>query len=213
MTQPARLRGLYAVTDTPLLSDGRLLPWVDAALAGGARLLQYRDKSDDTQRRREEAAAMKSLCDYYGAYLIINDDLALAAELGVGLHLGRDDGSLREARRELGRDAIIGATCHASPEFAEQAAAAGASYLAFGRFFQSVTKPGAPSATPVLLEQIRRRFSLPLVAIGGVTLHNAPQLIGAGADLVAVVNGLFGAPSPAEVERRARGFTELFNAH
>ncbi|WP_304640414.1 thiamine phosphate synthase [Pseudomonas sp.] len=210
---PAVLRGLYAVTDTALLADGKLLPWVDAALAGGARLVQYRDKSDDQARRLEEAAALKTLCSYYGAHLIINDDLALAAELEVGLHLGRGDGSLKEARRVLGRDAIIGATCHASPAFAEESAAAGASYLAFGRFFQSVTKPGAPGATPALLEQVRRRFSLPLVAIGGVTLHNAPQLIGAGADLLAVVNGLFGAPSAAEVERRARGFTELFNAY
>ncbi len=213
MADAARLRGLYAVTDTPLLTGGRLLPYVDAALAGGARLVQYRDKDSDPRRRRDDAAALKRLCDYYGAQLIINDDLALAAELGAGLHLGREDGSLKEARRVLGRAAIIGATCHASAAFAEEAAAAGASYLAFGRFFQSVTKPGAPAATPLLLEQIRRRFSLPLVAIGGVTLHNAPQLIGAGADMLAVVNGLFGAPSATEVERRARGFTELFNAH
>ncbi|PAU87710.1 thiamine phosphate synthase [Pseudomonas sp. WN033] len=206
------LRGLYAITDSQLLADGKLLPWVDAALAGGARLLQYRDKSTDSARRLDEATQLKSLCSYYGAELIINDDLALAAELGVGLHLGRDDGSLREARQQLGRDAIIGATCHASLDFAEQAAAAGASYLAFGRFFQSVTKPGAPAATPVLLEQARKRYSLPLVAIGGVTLHNGPQLISAGADLLAVVNGLFGADTTAEVERRARGFTELFSS-
>ncbi|HDZ56719.1 MAG TPA: thiamine phosphate synthase [Pseudomonas xinjiangensis] len=205
-----RLRGLYAITDGQLLAGDRLMPWVDAALAGGASLLQYRDKSDDAGRRCDEATQLKTLCSYYGASLIINDDLALADELGVGLHLGRSDGSLREARQQLGRDAIIGATCHDSPQFAEQAAAAGASYLAFGRFFQSVTKPGAPSATPVLLEQIRRRFALPIVAIGGVTLHNAPQLIGAGADLIAVVNGLFAASSPAEVERRARGFSDLF---
>jgi len=204
------LRGLYAITDSQLLPGERLPQWVDAALAGGARLLQYRDKSTDVALRREQAQRLKTLCDYYGAALIINDDLALAAELGVGLHLGRDDGSLREARQQLGRNAIIGATCHASLEFAEQSAADGASYLAFGRFFQSVTKPGAPAATPVLLEQARKRYSLPLVAIGGVTLHNAPQLISAGADMLAVVHGLFGTDSAAEVERRARGFSELF---
>jgi thiamine-phosphate pyrophosphorylase len=208
----APLRGLYAITDSQLLAGERLLPWVDAALAGGARLLQYRDKSADASLRREQAGQLKALCDYYGAQLIINDDLALASELLVGLHLGRDDGSLREARQHLGRDAIIGATCHASLAFAEQAAAEGASYLAFGRFFQSVTKPGAPAATPVLLEQARKRYSLPLVAIGGVTLHNAPQLISAGADLLAVVHGLFGAHSPDEVERRARGFGEHFSS-
>jgi thiamine-phosphate pyrophosphorylase len=207
-----KLRGLYAITDSQLLGGERLLPWVDAALAGGARLLQYRDKSGDVLLRREQAGQLKTLCDYYGAQLIINDDLALASELQVGLHLGRDDGSLREARQQLGRDAILGATCHASLAFAEQAAAEGASYLAFGRFFQSVTKPGAPAATPVLLEQARKRYSLPLAAIGGVTLHNAPQLIGAGADLLAVVHGLFGAESPDEVERRARRFSELFSS-
>ena len=207
---PARLRGLYAVTDSQLLAGDKLLPWVDAALAGGARLLQYRDKSGDASKRLEEATQLKALCSYYGAGLIINDDLKLAADLDVGLHLGREDGSLTEARQQLGRDAIIGATCHASEVFAEQAAAQGASYIAFGRFFQSVTKPGAPAATPVLLERVRRRFALPIVAIGGVTLHNAPQLIGSGADLVAVVAGLFAAESPAEVERRARGFSELF---
>jgi thiamine-phosphate pyrophosphorylase len=207
-----KLRGLYAITDSQLLGGERLLPWVDAALAGGARLLQYRDKSGDVVLRREQAGQLKTLCDYYGAQLIINDDLALASELQVGLHLGRDDGSLREARQQLGRDAILGATCHASLAFAEHAAAEGASYLAFGRFFQSVTKPGAPAATPVLLEQARKRYSLPLAAIGGVTLHNAPQLIGAGADLLAVVHGLFGAESPDEVERRARRFSELFSS-
>lgn len=208
-----QLRGLYAITDDHLLAEGKLLPWVDAALAGGARIVQYRDKCADPARRLDEATRLKSLCHYYGATLIINDDLPLAAELGVGVHLGRDDGCLREARQHLGAGAIIGATCHAELAFAEQAEAAGASYIAFGRFFQSVTKPGAPQATPVLLEQARRRFSLPIVAIGGVTLHNAPQLIGAGANMLAVVNGLFAAPSASEVERRARGFTELFQTN
>ena len=204
------LRGLYAITDSQLLAGERLTPWVDAALAGGARLLQYRDKSADPARRRDEATQLKSLCAYYGAQLIINDDLALASELQVGLHLGREDGCLREARQQLGEQAIIGATCHASLDFASQAQDAGASSIAFGRFFQSVTKPGAPAATPFLLEQARKQFNLPIVAIGGVTLHNAPQLISSGASLLAVVHGLFGAPSPAEVERRARGFSELF---
>lgn len=207
-----RLQGLYAITDSQLLADGKLLPWVDAALAGGARMVQYRDKSADPARRLDEAQQLKGLCHYYGAPLIINDDLPLAAELQVGVHLGRDDGCLREARKQLGNDAIIGATCHADLEFAAQAESAGASYIAFGRFFQSVTKPGTPQATPALLEQARRRFSLPIVAIGGVSLHNAPQLISASASMLAVINGLFGAPSASEVERRARGFTELFQS-
>ncbi len=205
------LRGLYAITDSQLLADGRLLPWVEAALRGGVRLLQYRDKSTDAARRLREAEALAELCLRHGARLVINDDAELAARLGVGVHLGQSDGSLAAARALLGREALIGATCHASLELAEQARSEGASYLAFGRFFTSNTKPGAPAATPELLEAARARFRLPLVAIGGVTLDNAPGLIERGASLVAVVHALFAADSAAEVERRARAFAALFD--
>ncbi|CEA02041.1 thiamine-phosphate pyrophosphorylase [Pseudomonas saudimassiliensis] len=203
------LKGLYAITDSTLLADGRLLPYVEAALAGGASLVQYRDKSADAGRRLEEATQLKALCAQYGAHLLINDDLALASQLQVGVHLGRDDGSLREARQQLGPQALVGATCHASLDYAEQAVVAGASYIAFGRFFQSATKPGAPTATLELLRDARQRFALPIVAIGGVTLANARQLHDAGADLLAVVHGLFGVDSAAEVRHRALEFTAL----
>ena len=204
------LRGLYAITDSALLDDGRLLPYVEAALAGGASLLQYRDKSNDAARRLDEASQLKQLCQQYGAELLINDDLALASQLQVGVHLGQGDGSLREARQELGSQAIIGATCHASLEQAAEAVEAGVSYIAFGRFFQSETKPGAPAATPDLLREARQRFNTPIVAIGGITLDRGPQLIAAGADLLAVIHGLFGADSAAEVQRRAQTFNTLF---
>lgn len=203
------LKGLYAITDSTLLADGRLLPYVEAALAGGASLVQYRDKSANAGRRLEEATQLKALCAQYGAHLLINDDLALASQLQVGVHLGRDDGSLREARQQLGPQALVGATCHASLDYAEQAVVAGASYIAFGRFFQSATKPGAPTATLELLRDARQRFALPIVAIGGVTLANARQLHDAGADLLAVVHGLFGVDSAAEVRHRALEFTAL----
>ena len=205
-----KLRGLYAITDSKLLADGRLLPYVEAALKGGARLLQYRDKSDDDRRRLREAEALRELCDRYGAQLIINDDAELAARLNVGLHLGQDDGSLSVARALLGRKAIIGATCHARLDLAEQAIREGASYIAFGRFFDSNTKPGAPAATLELLAEARQRFSVPITAIGGVTLDNAARLITQGASLVAVVHALFSADSASEVERRAHAFSELF---
>lgn len=204
------LRGLYAITDSALLDDGRLLPYVEAALAGGASLLQYRDKSNDAARRLDEASQLKQLCLQYGAALLINDDLALASQLQVGVHLGQGDGSLREARQELGSQAIIGATCHASLEQAAEAVEAGVSYIAFGRFFQSETKPGAPAATPDLLREARQRFNIPIVAIGGITLDRGPQLIAAGADLLAVIHGLFGADSATEVQRRAQTFNTLF---
>ena len=204
------LRGLYAITDSALLADGRLLPYVEAALAGGARLLQYRDKSDDAARRLDEAGQLKQLCQRYGAELLINDDLALASQLQVGVHLGRDDGSLREARQQLGPQALIGATCQSDLAYAAEAVEAGASYIAFGRFFQSETKPGVPAATSDLLMQARQRFTLPIVAIGGITTDQAPLLLDAGADLLAVVHGLFGADSVAEVQRRAQAFQTLF---
>ncbi|PJE42839.1 MAG: thiamine phosphate synthase [Pseudomonas sp.] len=204
-----KLRGLYAITDSELLK-GKLLPYVEAALKGGATLLQYRDKSSDEARRLREAEALRELCNRYGAALIINDDAELAARLGVGLHLGQGDGSLSVARALLGRKAIIGGTCHAQLELAEAAAKEGASYVAFGRFFNSTTKPGAPAADAELLTAAKAKINLPIVAIGGVTLDNAPELIAHGASMVAVVHGLFGADSAAEVERRARAFSALF---
>ena len=204
-----KLRGLYAITDSQLLA-GRFLPYVEAALDGGVTLLQYRDKSDDQARRLREAEALRELCERYKTRLIINDDAELAARLGVGVHLGQTDGPLTPARTLLGRDAIIGSTCHARLDLAEQAAQEGASYVAVGRFFNSVTKPGAPAATVELLEQTRARIKLPIAVIGGITLENAAPLVAHGADLLAVVHGLFGAESTQDVTRRARAFNALF---
>lgn len=204
------MRGLYAITDSVLLSDGKLLPYVQAALQGGARLLQYRDKSKDSAKRLDEAQALAELCHAHDCQLIINDDLRLADQLKVGLHLGQTDGCLAEARAQLGPHTIIGATCHASLALADQAVEQGASYLAFGRFFNSNTKPGAPAADVTLLKHAHARFDLPLVAIGGITLQNAPTLLQGGADLVAVIHGLFGAANDTEVQQRARAFRALF---
>ena len=204
-----KLRGLYAITDSQLLA-GRFLSYVEAALEGGVCLLQYRDKSDDQARRLREAETLMKLCERYNTQLIINDDAELAARLGVGVHLGQTDGPLTPARALLGRKAIIGSTCHAQLELAEQAAREGASYVAFGRFFNSVTKPGASAANPELLAEARARVKLPIAVIGGITLDNAPPLVAHGADLLAVVHGLFGADSAQEVTRRARAFNALF---
>ncbi|WP_313457783.1 thiamine phosphate synthase [Pseudomonas sp.] len=204
-----KLRGLYAITDSQLLA-GRFLSHVEAALEGGVCLLQYRDKGDDAARRLREAEALLKLCEQYGTGLIINDDAELAARLGVGVHLGQTDGPLTPARALLGRQAVIGSTCHASLELAAQAAGEGASYVAFGRFFNSVTKPGAPAASVDLLEQARAQVKLPIAVIGGITLDNAAPLIAHGADLLAVIHGLFGADSAQEVTRRARAFNALF---
>lgn len=204
-----KLRGLYAITDSQLLAS-RFLSYVEAALEGGVCLLQYRDKSDDAARRLREAEALMKLCERYGTRLLINDDAELAARLGVGVHLGQTDGPLTPARALLGRQAIIGSTCHASLALAAQAAEEGASYVAFGRFFNSVIKPGAPAASTDLLEQARAQVKLPIAVIGGITLDNAAPLVAHGADLLAVIHGLFGADSAQEVTRRARAFNALF---
>lgn len=203
-----KLRGLYAITDSQLLA-GKFLSYVEAALEGGVTLLQYRDKSADETRRLREADTLLRLCERYNTQLIINDDAELAARLGVGVHLGQTDGSLPAARALLRHQAIIGATCHGQLELADQAKADGASYVAFGRFFNSNTKPGAPAATLDLLDQARARIHLPIAVIGGITLENAAPLVAHGADLLAVVHGLFGADSTQEVTRRARAFNAL----
>ncbi|AFJ58784.1 MAG: thiamine-phosphate diphosphorylase [Pseudomonadales bacterium RIFCSPLOWO2_12_60_38] len=206
-----KLRGLYAITDSQLLA-GKFLAYVEAALDGGVTLLQYRDKSSDEARRLREAEKLYELCSRYKTQLIINDDAELAARLGVGVHLGQTDGPLTSARALLGAKAIIGATCHSQIELAEQAAKEGASYVAFGRFFNSTTKPGAPAATVDMLAQARKRLHLPICVIGGVTLENAEPLVAHGADLLAVVHGLFGADSTQEVTRRARAFNDLLKS-
>ncbi|MFJ7145354.1 MAG: thiamine phosphate synthase [Pseudomonas protegens] len=205
-----KLRGLYAITDSQLLA-GKFLKYVEAALEGGVTLLQYRDKSEDQARRLREAETLLALCERYKTRLIINDDAELAARIGAGVHLGQTDGPLTPARALLGRQAIIGSTCHDQLPLAEQAAKEGASYVAFGRFFNSTTKPGAPSASLELLDQARASLHLPICVIGGITLENAAPLVSHGADLLAVVHGLFGAESAEEVTRRARAFNALFN--
>ncbi|WP_339407448.1 thiamine phosphate synthase [Pseudomonas helleri] len=204
------LRGLYAITDSQLLA-GKMLTYVEAALDGGLTLLQYRDKSSDEARRLREAEALRDLCARYNTRLIINDDAELAARLGVGVHLGQTDGPLTPARALLGSRAIIGSTCHSRIDLAEQAAKEGASYVAFGRFFNSSTKPGAPTATLDVLDKARSQLKLPICVIGGITLDNAAPLVAHGADLLAVVHGLFGADSTREVTRRALAFNQLLN--
>lgn len=201
------ISGLYAVTpdvaDTP-----RLIAMVRAALAGGARLLQYRNKSANPALRLSQARALLESCRKHEASLIINDylDLALAVNAD-GLHLGADDGSLAAARAQLGPARLLGASCYDRLELALEAARLGADYVAFGSFYPSRVKPGAVRAPLALLREARRRLSIPVVAIGGITHENAPQLIAAGAHSLAVVSALFDAD---DVGLAARRFSALF---
>ena len=202
------IRGLYAITpdSTDTLA---LLAGVEAALSGGARLLQYRNKTADGALQLAQGKALLALCDKYRVPLIVNDSLDLALSLDAhGLHIGGEDGSPAQARRRLGPGKILGVSCYSRIETALAAADAGATYVAFGGFFPSTVKPGRKKRTPVdLLGQARRQLKLPVVAIGGITLDNAPRLIAAGADAVAVITALFGA---VDVRAAARGFDALF---
>lgn len=199
--------GVYAIT--PETADTEhLLMQVGAALAGGVAAVQYRDKSGDVARRHEQASELVALCRPFGVPLIVNDDLRLADLCGAdGVHLGRDDGTLREARIILGRDKLIGASCYQSLELAQAAQSAGADYVAFGSFFPSPTKPAVGRADATLLGEASPLIHIPIVAIGGITLANAPQLLDAGADSLAVLSALFNAP---DIRSAAHGLNQLF---
>ncbi|MFV8571845.1 thiamine phosphate synthase [Marinobacter sp. SBS5] len=210
--KPSLQRGLYAITDNRLTPPDRLLKSVEAALAGGAVLVQYRDKLSTAAERLRQATDLTSLCRNAGVPLLINDDPELAHRVGAqGVHLGQDDWALADARKLLGQEAIIGITCHHRIDLAETAKAGGADYLAFGRFYHSGTKPGAPRANAQVLTEASR-LALPVAAIGGITTDNAEPLVRAGADLIAVVGGLFGG-SPEDIEAKAKQFSQLIALH
>ena len=209
MTPSDQIRGLYAVT--PETEDSaRLAAQVRAALEGGTRVVQYRDKSTDRALRRYQASALHALCCAHGAALIINDDVELAMEIDAhGVHLGREDGSIAAARARMGPQKMIGATCYRNLDNAERALAEGADHIAFGSFFVSSVKPGAVRSTPTILTEAKRKFGVPVVAIGGITPENAPVVISAGADSIAVITALF---SATDIAQAAREFNALFPA-
>jgi len=202
------LHGLYALTDTGLTPNAKLKTAVEAAIRGGARLVQYRDKSGDAARRAEEARALVEICRGHGVLLIVNDDVELAAAVDAdGVHLGKDDGDPVAARVRLGPRALVGVSCYDSLERAVAAAQAGADYVAFGSFYASDSKPGAVRPPTTLLGDARRRLSIPLCAIGGITPENGAALVAAGADMLAVIRGLFAAP---DITAAAKAYARLF---
>ena len=200
-------RGLYALTpDEP--DTAALVAAVRAAVAGGAAAVQYRSKRADAALRRAQAAALATLCREARVPLIVNDDLELALEVdAAGVHLGRDDGDLAAARRRLLPGKLLGASCYDRLDHAARAVAAGADYVAFGSVFASPTKPAAVRAPLTLFGAAKRRLGVPLVAIGGITLENAREVVEAGADALAVITALFEAD---DIAARARGFKALF---
>ncbi len=202
-----QVNGLYAVT--PELADTVALTGkVDAALRGGARVIQYRSKSIEDSLRRLQAREIARLCRSGNAVFIVNDNLELAREVDAdGVHLGRDDGDVVAARAVLGPGKLIGVSCYNEIARARAAQSQGADYVAFGSFFPSATKPLALRAGTEILQIAALEIVLPIVAIGGINEDNAAGLIAAGADAVAVVSALFDAP---DIEAQARRFARLF---
>lgn len=208
---PTELRGLYAVTpDEPSLA--RLAALVEAVVAHGGRLVQYRNKQGGPLAHRVQAAELLRICRSHGARLIVNDDVELAITIGAdGVHVGRDDLGGRDlgaVRSVLGPERLLGVSCYDDLARVDAARAAGADYIGIGSMFPSTTKPGARPASFEVLSEARRRFGGPVAAIGGITLANAPRVIAAGADMVAVIGDLFGVD---DIGQRAQEFQKLFN--
>ena len=205
----SRLYGLYAITPEVPRTTLPLATQVEQAIAGGARLIQYRNKGGDPAERLRTARSLLAVCRTASVPLIINDDLDLAVRIGDdGVHLGQDDPDPREARSRLGPGAIIGVSCYDRLQRALYAQAIGAAYVAFGRFFPSTTKPLAVQATPALLRQARRSLAISLVAIGGMTPENGAIPIAAGADMLAAVDAVFG---QSDIRAVAAAFDALFH--
>lgn len=206
MKHQQNITGLYAVT--PDITDTEaLLRKTRLALQGGARVLQYRNKSADPKLKLQQAQALRKLTRDFGTTFIVNDDAHLAVQVDAdGVHLGGEDGSVAEARALLGSQKLIGVSCYNRPSLAQEAVKQGADYVAFGAFFPSSVKPGAVKAEVAMLQTARQELAVPVVAIGGITLVNCPALIEAGADALAVISALFDAP---DIEMAAREFSTL----
>ncbi len=188
---PKDLTGLYVITDPVLCPENTLVSQITQALQGGAKLIQFRDKTSDFQTRLSLCTQLVRLCEQHHAYFIVNDDIQLAKRSGAhGIHLGKHDQDLLTARQQLGKHAIIGVSCYNDIALALTMQNLGANYVAFGRFFPSKTKPNAPQADINTLIQAKKTLNIPIVAIGGITTHNAPKLIETGVDMLAVIQGV-----------------------
>lgn len=201
------IKGLYAITSDMADTD-LLLQKVEAALQGGINMLQYRNKAANHKLQTQQARAILPLCRQYNVLLIINDSVKLCLTLDAdGVHLGADDGNLAEVRSRIGKDKVLGASCYNRFDLALSAQQQGASYVAFGACFASSTKPNAPVASLDLFTRAKTELKIPTVAIGGITLQNAPQVISAGANAIAVINAIFGAD---DVKLASQQFSKVF---
>ena len=187
-----KIQGLYAITDPNLLTDNILYDRVSQAIDAGISVLQYRNKIASYDIQQQQAERLNTLCQNNQVLFIINDDIKLAKQVSAdGVHLGKEDNNIRQAREQLGETVIIGISCYNQVQQAIDAEQQGADYIAFGRFFPSKTKPHAIAADPQIITLAKQKISIPIVAIGGITIENANTVIKAGADSIAVINGIF----------------------
>ncbi|MBL7004014.1 MAG: thiamine phosphate synthase [Gammaproteobacteria bacterium] len=200
------LQGLYGITSQDILLDNQLLfKKVEQALQGGMGILQYRNKHSSPIQSNDDLIRLKQLCHRYQALFIINDDVNLCKQIQAdGVHLGKDDGDITNARKVLGQQPIIGKSCYDQYELALQAQQQGASYIAYGAFFPSSTKPQAPSAAFSLLD---KTLKVPVCCIGGITTSNAQPLINHGAQMLAVITDLFNVNN---TKTQAEKFSQMF---
>ncbi len=209
MRKNTKIQGLYAITDPALINNNKLIDAVTQAIEGGARIIQYRNKQASPELQLKQAQAIAQICKQYQVCFIINDDPQLARKINAdGVHVGKDDGQIADARAILGNEAIIGVSCYNRLENALQAQADGADYIALGRFFTSRTKPDAVQASLELLSEVRQAIDLPIVTIGGIKRDNARQLIEYGTDAIAVIYDLF--HNTQNIKQTAQEFQKLF---
>ncbi len=200
-------RGLYAITDCDNLGEAELLQQTEQILKAGARILQYRDKKNDADTKLKLAKQLLELCKYYQTPLIINDDVELTRKAGAdGVHIGKEDTTLKSTRSYLGRK-IIGVSCYNNLDLAIKAQQSGADYIAFGSFFPSNIKPDAVRADKNILNTAKKILQIPIVAIGGISPENGAPLLEAGADYLAVISGLY---QSSDVCASANAYINLF---
>ena len=191
------LKGLYVIADAACIGADKIISKTDEVLSAGVKIIQYRDKVSTQNNRYKLAEKLRKLTQDYKCLLLINDDAQLASSVDAdGVHLGKDDISIEDTRRSLGKDKIIGASCYANYVNVQPAITASADYIAFGSFFPSLTKPNAPRAGIELIQQAKRDYKISVCAIGGITPENAHSLLEAGADMIAVISAVFNASSP-----------------
>jgi len=187
-----KLKGLYAISDENLISEENFEQAITSALQGGCKIIQYRDKSDNQKKRLQQATQLQTLCTQHNAICIINDDITLAQAIDAdGVHLGKDDVSIAQARKILGENCLIGISCYNDLALALEAEKNHADYVAFGAMFSSPTKPDAKQASPQLIAEAKKQLHIPVCAIGGITEKNIQQVVTQGADMVAVISTLF----------------------